>query len=150
VQFDILHPDQNSVRPHDNNQSCVLRISTGHQHILLAGDIEKPAEQRLLDVHADQLPAGLLVVPHHGSSGSSGENFVAAVLPDYAVFTSGYLNRFGHPKEAIRQRYMDSGATLLRSDEDGAILVDMNANGMAVERYRKTHSRYWTHMPTGS
>jgi len=87
---------------------------------------------------------------HHGSSGSSGENFVAAVLPDYAVFTSGYLNRFGHPKEAIRQRYMDSGATLLRSDEDGAILVDMNANGMAVERYRKTHSRYWTHMPTGS
>jgi competence protein ComEC len=136
VQFDILHPDQNSVRPHDNNQSCVLRISTGHQHILLAGDIEKRAEQRLLNVHADQLPAGLLVVPHHGSSGSSGENFVAAVLPDYAVFTSGYLNRFGHPKEAIRQRYMDSGATLLRSDEDGAILVDMNANGMAVERER--------------
>jgi competence protein ComEC len=149
VQFDILHPDQNSVRPHDNNQSCVLRISTGHQHILLAGDIEKRAEQRLLNVHVDQLPAGLLVVPHHGSSGSSGANFVAAVLPDYAVFTSGYLNRFGHPKEAIRQRYIDSGATLLRSDEDGAILIDMNANGMAVERYRKTHSRYWTHMPTG-
>jgi hypothetical protein len=32
----------------------------------------------------------------------------------------------------------------LRSDEDGAILVEMNAKGLQVERYRKTHRHYWT------
>jgi competence protein ComEC len=149
VQFDMLHPGQNSpvsVKPHDNEQSCVLRISAGNQHILLAGDIEKRSEQRLLDEHAGQLPASLLVVPHHGSSSSSGIEFVAAVLPDYAVFTSGYRNRFGHPKKEIVQRYADSGATLLRSDRDGAILVEMNAHELTIERYRKTHQRYWSHV----
>ena len=45
------------------------------------------------------------------------------------------------------QRYADSGAELLRSEEDGAILVEMNAQGLQVERYRKTQRRYWTHTP---
>lgn len=146
VQFEILHPGQTSTNTltHDNNQSCVLRIGTGNEHILLTGDIGKVAEQRLLSLHAGQLSAKLLVAPHHGSSSSSSVDFIAAVLPDYAVFTSGYLNRFDHPKQEIRQRYIDSGATLLRSDEDGAILIEMNAQGLKIERYRKTHRRYWT------
>lgn len=146
VQFEVLHPakDSRNARPHDNNQSCVLRISTGGEHVLLTGDIGKAAEQRLLSLHAGELSANLLVVPHHGSSGSSGVDFIAATLPDYAVFTSGYLNRFGHPRQEIMQRYSDSGATLLRSDEDGAIRVEMNAHGLSIERYRKTHRRYWT------
>lgn len=150
VAFNLLHPAGNSIpgtKPHDNEQSCVLRISTGNQHILLAGDIEKRSERRLLNEHAEQLPASLLVVPHHGSLSSSDVDFIAAVLPDYAVFTVGYRNRFGHPREEIRQRYLDSGATLLRSDEDGAILVTMDAQGLAIECYRKTYRRYWTHLP---
>ncbi len=149
VQFEFLHPDQKrpATRPHDNDQSCVLRISTGNHHILLAGDIEKRGEQRLLSAHADELPASLLVVPHHGSSSSSDVDFIAAVLPDYAVFTVGYRNRFGHPRAEILQRYIDSGAALLRSDQDGAILLEMDAQKISVERYRKTHRRYWTHRP---
>ena len=149
VQFEILHParssDSATIKTHDNDQSCVLRISVGDQHILLAGDIESESEQRLLRQHADKLFTSLLVVPHHGSKSSSSYEFVAAMLPDYAVFTVGYRNRFGHPKEEVLQRYADSGATLLRSDKDGAILVEMNAQGLQVESYRKTHRRYWTH-----
>jgi competence protein ComEC len=149
VQFDLLHPGRNSTgKAHDNNLSCVLRISIGDRHILLPGDIEKRGEQRLLLKHPEQLAANFLVVPHHGSAGSSGIDFVAAVLPDYAVFTAGYRNRFGHPKEPILQRYLDSGATLLRSDQDGAILVEMDAQGIKVERYRITHAHYWTHQLT--
>jgi competence protein ComEC len=112
----------------------------------LTADIEKEAEQKLLAEHADNLFTTLLVVPHHGSKTSSTEEFIAATLPDYAVFTVGNRNRFGHPKEEVVQRYTDSGAELLRSDEDGAILVEMNKQGVQLERYRKTHLRYWTHM----
>jgi len=155
VQFDILHPERNTAsndaadkrKSHDNDQSCVLRIRVGRQHVLLAGDIEKRSEQRLLDKHPEQLPASLLVVPHHGSLSSSDVDFIAAVLPDYAVFTTGYRNPFHHPKAEVQQRYLDSGAQLLRSDKDGAILVEMNARGLSIERYRKTHRRYWTHFP---
>ena len=149
VRFEMLHPAQDNggaKKMHDNDQSCVLRISIGEHSILLAGDIEKNSEMRLLKLHADKLSTSLLVVPHHGSKSSSGYEFVAATLPDYAVFTAGYRNRFGHPREEVLQRYADSGAELLRSDEDGAILVEMNAQGLQVERYRKTHRRYWTHL----
>jgi len=150
VDFEIMHPDASSyaiTNIRDNNRGCVLRISTGDRHILLTADIEKESEQQLLKKHADTLPATLLVVPHHGSKTSSTEGFIAAVHPKYAVFTVGYLNRFGHPKQEVVQRYALSGAELLRSDEDGAILVDMDAHGLGVERYRKTHRRYWTHTP---
>lgn len=148
VQFEILHPDPGSyaqTRISDNDRGCVLRISIGKQHILLAADIEKTSENELLRKHPDKLPAALLVVPHHGSKTSSTHEFVAAVKPEYAIFTAGYRNRFGHPKQEIVQRYADSGAQLLRSDEDGAIMVKMNAGNLQLESYRKTHRHYWTH-----
>jgi competence protein ComEC len=150
IEFEILHPDATAYaddKTSKNNLGCVLRIGMADRHILLAADIEKDAERRLLGKHPDKLSASLLVVPHHGSKTSSTIEFVAATLPDYAAFTVGYRNRFGHPREDVVQRYADSGAELLRSDEDGAILVEMDAQGLHVERYRKTHRRYWTHQP---
>jgi competence protein ComEC len=150
VSFEILHPDAASYAAEDirdNNRGCVLRISIGGQHVLLTADIEKDSEQQLVKEHADKLPAAMLVVPHHGSKTSSTEEFIAAVHPTYAVFTVGYRNRFGHPKQEVVLRYLDTGVQLLRSDTDGAILVEMNAREMKVERYRKSHRRYWTHSP---
>ncbi len=146
VHFELLHPSRESYaqeKIRKNNRGCVLRISIGMQHILLATDIEKDSETRLLKEHADKLPATLLVVPHHGSKTSSVQPFVEAVHPRYAVFTVGYRNRFGHPKEEVVERYRTAGRELLRSDEDGAILVKMEAQSFAIERYRKTHARYW-------
>ncbi len=146
--FEMLHPDSASYKKaniRDNDRGCVLRISIGDQHVLLTSDIEKDSERQLLRKHADKLPATMLVVPHHGSKTSSTNEFIAAIRPNYAVFTTGYRNRFGHPKQEIMLRYQDTGTQLLRSDEDGAILVEMNAHGMQVERYRKSHRRYWTH-----
>jgi len=148
VQFEIIHPDAGSytmTNISDNNRGCVLRISIGDRHILLAADIEKDSENQLLKEHFDKLPASLLVVPHHGSKTSSTKRFIAAVHPGYAVFTVGYRNRFGHPKEAIVQRYTNIGSTPLRSDEDGAILVEMDSQSLEIERYRRTHKRYWFH-----
>jgi len=151
VVFEIFHPAIGSYSDqrtrHDNDQGCVLRISAGNQHILLTADIEHESEQRLLKEHADKLPAALLVVPHHGSKTSSTAGFVSAVSPEYAVFTTGYRNRFGHPNQEVLKRYADNGAQLLRSDEDGAILVEMDTRGLQVKRYRNTHRRYWTHSP---
>lgn len=153
VDFEILHPGAASytgTKIRDNDLGCVLRIGVGSEHILLAADIEKESEMQLLGEHPDKLPAALLVVPHHGSKTSSSAGFIAAVHPEFAVFTAGYLNRFGHPSQEVVQRYAHSGAQLLRSDRDGAILVEMNAQGLHVERYRKTHRRYWMQPYPGS
>ena len=153
VQFELLHPTAESYAPEiygqakirDNERGCVLKITTGKHSVLLVADIEKKSEQRLLQQHADKLPATLLVVPHHGSKTSSTDQFVKAVHPRYAVFTVGYRNRYGHPKQEVVERYRAIGSQLLRSDEDGAIVVDMDQQSFRVERYRKTHARYWHH-----
>ncbi|MDP2759828.1 MAG: DNA internalization-related competence protein ComEC/Rec2 [Sideroxyarcus sp.] len=150
VGFEILHPAiaNSSGKLHDNDLSCVLRISIGDQHVLLVGDIERKSEARLLATHRDQLSATLLVAPHHGSKSSSTPDFVAAVVPSHVVFTSGYRNRFHHPHPTVVARYAQSGAQLFRSDTDGAILIEMNRDRINLEAYRKTHRRYWTHHAT--
>jgi competence protein ComEC len=146
VHFEILHPSLESYMEtdiSDNNRGCVLRISSGKQSVLLVSDIEKVTEKRLLEKYADKLPATLLVVPHHGSKTSSTQDFVQKVHPHYAVFTVGYRNRFRHPHPDVFARYINIGSEALRSDDDGAIIIQMNAEDLTLERYRKSHARYW-------
>jgi competence protein ComEC len=156
VKFEVLHPADldESDKKHDNDQSCVLRISVGRQSVLLVGDIEKASESRLLALHMHDLPSTLLVAPHHGSKSSSSEPFVNTVAPHYVVFTAGYRNRFHHPHLEVWQRYGAMGAERLRSDTDGAIIIDVDTEELKVDSYRKTHRRYWAHVmsaePEGS
>jgi competence protein ComEC len=117
----------------------------GTQSILLVGDIEKASESRLLVLHIHDLPSTLLVAPHHGSKSSSSDAFVNAVSPQQVVFTAGYRNRFNHPHPTVWQRYGDAGAARLSSDVDGAVIIDLNADELKLESYRKTQRRYWTH-----
>ncbi|BBE50116.1 ComE operon protein 3 [Ferriphaselus amnicola] len=146
IEFQFLHPATNAQlgkKTHDNDMSCVLRIRTGTQSVLLTGDIEQNSEWRLLNEHAAELPATLLVVPHHGSKTSSHAEWLAAVHPKYAAFTVGYRNRFGHPKEEVVERYRAVGSELLRSDQDGAIIATMDGKQVRIERWRQEHARYW-------
>lgn len=146
ITFEMLHPAvdrRTGDKPHDNDMSCVLRISTGTQQVLLVGDMERLTEQRLLELHSDKLKTSVLVVPHHGSKTSSGEDFVAAAHPEYAIFTVGYRNRFGHPRPEVVARYRATGAKLFRTDESGAILIRMSPQDLQIETLRQSQPRYW-------
>jgi competence protein ComEC len=147
VHFEVIHPALSSYaeeKVSKNNRGCTLRISTGKYSILLAADIEKASENRLLEWHPEKLPSTLLVVAHHGSKTSSTQPFVDAVRPRYAVFTAGYRNKYGHPKAEVVERFRTLGSELLYSAEDGAIIVDMDKANFTLEKYRKTHAKYWT------
>jgi competence protein ComEC len=147
VRFDMLHPDLSSYQDaniKDNNRSCVLRVASRFGSVLLTGDIERQAENDLLRVAPDSLAADVLVVPHHGSKTSSTVDFVAAVQPRAAIFTVGYRNRFGHPKQAVLERYEQIGSQAYRSDQDGAVLLDFfSKNGITITRWRSQARRYW-------
>jgi competence protein ComEC len=146
VHFEMLHPPKSDMTGpigHNNERSCVLLVSTGQHSVLLAADVERESELRLLKHHKGEIPSTLLVVPHHGSKSSSSQDFVNAVHPRYAMFTSGYLNRFGHPREEVVERYRSLGSEVLRSDEDGAVSISMDGRNFVLERYRKSHARYW-------
>lgn len=144
VSFEMLAPvAYATTETKDNNRSCVLKVESAYGSLLLPGDIEREAENWLLAAMPEGLRADVLVAPHHGSKTSSTPDFVAAVRPQAVAFTVGYLNRFGHPKRAVVERYHDLGARLYRSDRDGALLLKFAGDGIAVERWRDLRRRYW-------
>lgn len=160
VQFSMLYPESDYYQHQtisDNNRSCVLKISSASGSLLLVGDIENTAEQQLIDNQNNDsetlsLKADLLVAPHHGSKTSSSNEFVAAVTPKLTVFTTGYLNRFRHPRPEVELRYRAFGSESMRSDYDGAVLLgfvaansgtQLEASAYDVLRWRKHYQRYW-------
>ncbi|ADE13714.1 DNA internalization-related competence protein ComEC/Rec2 [Nitrosococcus halophilus Nc 4] len=143
VDFQILHPP--ATQGHGNNHSCVLRITSGEQRILIAADIERSAERTLLAMNADELAATILVVPHHGSLTSSSPEFVAAVNPEHALFAVGYRNRWGFPKPAIVQRYLAHGAKSWSTARHGAITFHLGNEPLGKpETFRQSNRHYWT------
>ena len=151
VRFEVLHPTiegYDDLKVSDNNRSCVLKVTSQAGSILLTGDIEKEAESALLNTIPEKLKSDVLTVPHHGSKTSSTSAFIAAVAPNISVFTAGYLNRFGHPKPLILERYQSFGSTIQRSDYDGAIQIDFVSNPqvknkISVVRWRNFNKHYW-------
>ncbi len=146
VAFEFLHPQEDipaGRAARANNRSCVLRIEAPGGRVLLTGDIERAAEHELLRRAPGLLPAEVLVVPHHGSATSSAPEFVQQVAPRYAVFTVGYRNRFGHPREDVLARYREAGSELLRTDAAGAIRLRLEPGNLQVDAERDRARRYW-------
>ncbi|MEN8218629.1 MAG: DNA internalization-related competence protein ComEC/Rec2 [Pseudomonadota bacterium] len=144
VEFQILHPPANYIAKKRNDYSCVLKVSSAGGTLLLAGDIEKNSEYYLVRHHRSDLAANILVVPHHGSQTSSTESFIEAVNPSIALFSTGYLNRFGHPKKEIVQRYRHRKISVWDTVPAGAISFRLSAAGISAPSLaREEMRRYW-------
>jgi competence protein ComEC len=141
VRFEFLHPGTESLGT-DNETSCVLLVSAGSQSVLLTGDIQDRAEQSI--VQNGMRPVTAVVAPHHGSATSSTPDFVTASAPQIVIFSSGYLNRWGFPKQAVIDRWQAVGARTFDTARSGAITLSVNpGKNVQVDEYRKSHRRYW-------
>ena len=119
--FELDHPEGHIDRRSDNDRSCVLLIEFGGQRVLLPGDISTQAEVDIVRKSNLPGPFTLVVAPHHGSKSSSSPLFVSRTQPQFLVFSSGYLNRFGHPHAQVQARYLRQGAQTLGTAELGMI-----------------------------
>jgi competence protein ComEC len=146
VTFEILHPTADNLDDDSrkiNNNGCVLKLTSVHGSALLTADIEQLAEAELLE-RETELKADVLIAPHHGSKTSSTQEFIEAVGAEQVIFTVGYRNRFGHPKEEVVQRYVDLQTDIYRSDEHGAVLVKFDGSKkMKITSWRQHERRYW-------
>lgn len=147
VRFEVLHPGPAQRAPplKPNQVSCVVRIRGARHSALLAGDIERHEEARLVALHGARLRADWLLAPHHGSKTSSTADFLAAVQPRVAVFQAGYRNRFGHPAAEVLARYRERGVEVVTSPVCGA--YRWSSGQGQCERERRP--RYWHHRPAG-
>ncbi len=116
------------------SDSCVVRISDGQRSVLLSGDIEQRAEQRLVLLEGEGLASTLLVSPHHGSRTSSTVPFVEAVGAGYVVHSAGYLNQWGFPRPEVVARYGQARQWV--TGQDGAILIEPASGGLNIRAER--------------
>jgi competence protein ComEC len=139
VTGDVLWPaDPTPVNEASNDDSLVLRLEDGGVRFLLAGDIQKKVEQRLVREDAE-ITADFLKVPHHGSKTSSTPDFVAAVAPKVAVISAGEANPFGHPAPGTVERYAQAGVRLLRTDRDGVVTALTDGHALTVTTFAQSH-----------
>jgi competence protein ComEC len=131
VKLCVLHPPPDG----GGDTSVVLRLEFGKVRFLFAGDLDKRDEQRL-QPKADELRSPILKVPRHGSAGSSTPEFVAAVRPSLAIFSVGARNPFGFPRDDVVARYRAVGAEILRTDEDGAIILETDGTTIRYQSYK--------------
>ena len=161
--FTMLHPSPTD-RGSDNNRSCVLIVHNGASRVLFTGDIEAPAESRLVDRIAGllaptarnlqsldamppevALPVDLMIAPHHGSSTSSSTEFLAFFQPKSVVYPAGYANRYGFPHVEVQLRYKSIGSTSYTTGTQGAVSFVFDSIGLlqTPSSWWQSHRRFW-------
>ncbi len=112
-----------------NNTSIVAKIVYGETSFLFTGDIEREAEQDILETGAD-ISADVLKVGHHGGATSTTYPFLREVMPEIAVIS--VANKYGHPSEDVLSRLSDADATVYRTSLHGHIVVESDGENLTV------------------
>lgn len=121
----ILFPDRDPSFLESNTASVVVHLTYGDTDFLFTGDSPEAIEDYLVLLDGNPPAGGLqsdvLKVGHHGSHTSSGELFLNAVRPTYAVISAGKDNQYGHPHETVMTALREIGAEIKNTAEEGSI-----------------------------
>lgn len=130
--LEILFPDREVPNIETNTGSIVARLVYGDTSFMLTGDSLQSIEEYLVQLDAEDLQSNVLKVGHHGSRTSSSLSFVGFVSPEYAVFSRGCDNSYGHPHEEPVATMARLGVEVLDTCEDGS--VTLVSDGKTVVR----------------
>ena len=127
AEIRCLSPVKDQKKEDENENSEVLMVEISGLRILFTGDLGEEGEQELLEAGTD-LRAAVLKVGHHGSRFSTGEDFLEAVSPGFAVISCAEDNRYGHPAPETVERLERAGCRIFYTMKSGAVTL-YPANG---------------------
>ena len=127
AEIRCLSPVKDQKKEDENENSEVLMVEISGLRILFTGDLGEKGEQELLEAGTD-LRAAVLKVGHHGSRFSTGEDFLEAVSPGFAVISCAEDNRYGHPAPETVERLERAGCRIFYTMKSGAVTL-YPANG---------------------
>lgn len=130
LEIDVLWPPVSFSREiaSRNDGSLVLRVGVDETRILFAADIGFDVE-KALSASARPLSADILKVAHHGSGGSSSDEFLESVSAAAVVVSAPCDPARGLPNAAALERLVRSGAALWWTGRDGAVLASHDSEG---------------------
>jgi competence protein ComEC len=136
VTFTVLHPTPTWQGWGEdlNEDSVVLLVEYGAFQAVFAGDAGIPAEA---EMRGRVKRVDLLKVGHHGSRGSTGDEWLDSLAPQLGVISVG-RNDYGHPSPEALRRLAAHGVEIRRTDQDGDITVTTDGRQMTVRSARAT------------
>lgn len=119
------------LKSYNNNYAIALRLDYGKNSFLFMSDLEKEAEEQLLNSYED-INSDVLKVGHHGSNTSTTDEFMLSVRPQYAVISAGKNNRYKHPRKEVLERLNYFGSKIYRTDQDGGVIFTSDGNKLNI------------------
>ncbi|WP_349944404.1 ComEC/Rec2 family competence protein [Lacrimispora sp. BS-2] len=138
LRITCLYPGIEDRPETTNEESEVLKIDYGNCRMLFTGDMEERGEKELLERAGERLllaEVNVLKVAHHGSKYSSGEAFLDAVKPRWAVVSYGVDNSYGHPHQEVLDRLKERGTEVFKTGEGGAIKMWTDGERIRFESF---------------
>jgi competence protein ComEC len=139
VQVQVIEPEDPLITKSEsvtNNNGVAMRVTYGTVSALLAADLGKEGEARLL-AHKENIRSQILKVGHHGSESSSSNEFLDAVNPEVGLISVGAGNTYGHPHRQTLQRLEERKVAVYRTDQNGTIQLRIDGRGYTVSPDRQ-------------
>lgn len=121
IYFDVVYPRDNNEKGNDSSLVTVLNYRSNK--FMFSGDAAVAAEGEMMNWWREEIDG--LKVAHHGSGGSSGEEWLTRLRPVVAVISVG-KNNYGHPAREVVERLEKLGSKIYRTDQVGDLILGWN------------------------
>ncbi|MBO7530985.1 MAG: MBL fold metallo-hydrolase, partial [Lachnospiraceae bacterium] len=138
--FTCLHPAADYIPEDPNAGSMCILAELNDFTLLIPGDVQESGETALTQAISTTLNGRRLdvyITAHHGSSGSTTEDFLNATHPRLAINSAGLDNRYGHPHPETLERLKSAGCTYLTTCETGAINLYFSGEDVQFDQFKK-------------
>ena len=113
--------------------------------MLFTGDVEMAGEHEIVNYVQELTDQSLfqddridvLKVAHHGSSGSSCEEFLEAIQPKISLISCGKNNSYGHPHTETLERLKIINSKVCNTAECGQITLEIKKGKTKLDVYRR-------------
>ena len=97
----------------------------------------------MIENYGEKLDADVYKAGHHGANNASSAALMALVTPEYAIFSCGEGNKYGHPTAGAIDRIDDYTNKLYRTDTMGTIVFYSNGESITCEIEKGTAPTAW-------
>lgn len=111
----------------ENDSSLVFKLGPPGMEILFTGDLEFAGEEVILDRGLDPT-ALILKTGHHGSRGATSAEFLAAVMPRFAMVMGWPNGPRSGPSDQLLERFIQSKSMVIATSLVGDVTVEIEKN----------------------
>lgn len=130
LAIQILHPS--TLTGGLNEDSLSVHFAYGDTAFLFTGDAYVEQEEQMINRDMD-IEADFLQLGHHGSKTSTSQAFIEEVNPQYAIYSAGSGNSYGHPHQEVLDRLDASDVKIYGTDVHGNIIVTTDGKEANIE-----------------